>query len=180
MLVIDNFLDEGDPLLSEMRNDMHWQSALCYSFIDRETEAVSHWQKMVRRIWSIVSSIEDVPEDYAGVEYWSNIMSMDGPRQDLPWHFDKDEHLFSKGDGKLVRPYIGSVYYAHTEIPEEGYLEIRRGNNENDVERIQPVPNRLIIFDSGTVHRVTPITSGIRRCFATNVWINKPCEENFV
>jgi len=46
-------------------------------------------------------------------------------------------------------------------------------------ERIKPVPNRLVIFNSGDIHRVTRVTKGLRRCFATNVWVDKPSNENF-
>ena len=180
LLVIDNFLDQEDNLLYDIQHDRYWLESLPYKFMDKDSDnRVDVWQKMATKIWSHVSRYGVLPEEYAGVEYWNNIMSIPGNRQDLPWHFDKDEHLYNTA-GELKTPYIGSVYYAHKFLPSEGYLEIKRGENMCDVERIQPVPNRLVIFDSGTVHRVTHITSGMRRCFATNIWIDKPCEENFV
>lgn len=179
LLVIDNFLDQEDDLLFDIQHDRFWTEQLTFKFMDKDSEPVGVWQKMADKIWSHVSEYGVLPDDYAGVEYWNNIMSIPGKKQDLPWHFDKDEHLFAGGKGELRTPYIGSVYYAHKHLPKEGYLEIKRGDNDIDVERIQPVPNRLVIFDSGTVHRVTHIKRGLRRCFATNIWIDKPSEENF-
>jgi hypothetical protein len=180
MLVIDNFLHEDDPLLFDIQHDRYWVNTLPYNFMDKDAEPKNIWEQMVNRIWDTVSSYGVLPLEYDGVEYWNNIMSIPGSRQDLPWHFDKDEYLYNGGIGELRTPYVGSVYYAHKQMPTEGYLEIQRGEGEGDVERLEPMPNRLIIFDSGTIHRVTHITSGLRRCFATNIWINKPSEENFV
>jgi len=179
MLVIDNFLSDDDPLLFDIQHDRFWGGTLPYSFMDKGAKPSNIWEMVTERIWDTVAVHGMMPEDYAGIEYWNNIMSFPGKQQDLPWHFDKDEHLYAQGEEsrELHTPYIGSVYYCHKTLPDEGYLEIQR---DDGVERLQPVPNRLIIFDSGTVHRVTHVTSGLRRCFATNVWITKPSEDNFV
>jgi len=193
LLVIDNFLKEDDILLEDIRNDDLWDSPLTFKFMDKNIKSLNTWQDLVHRIWDHPCVKNFLPDEYAGTEYWSNILSIPGPKQDLPWHFDKDEHLntefienektpgysLSTPEG-IVTPYIGSVYYAHKALPTEGYLEIRRGQSDTAIERIQPVPNRLVIFDSGTLHRVTHITSGVRRCFATNIWIDKPRDENFL
>ena len=155
MIIIDDFLPKDSLALQTITDDSLWETCLPYKWI---------------------SKFGILPDKFAGVEYWSNAMALGGSKTDLPWHYDKDEQLYNGGKGELKTPFIGSVYYAHKEIPDGGFLEIDR---EGDVERIQPVPNRLIIFDSATVHRVVPITSGLRRTFATNVWIDKPKEENF-
>ena len=179
MIIIDNFIK--DPrLLAEIQSDSNWQGALPYSWFDSCGSPPSNvWERVTAMIWSTVGKdFGEVPDSFDGVEYWSNIMSVGGRQQDLPWHFDKDE-AHCAVTGELISPYVGSVYYAHTGLPDEGYLEMRRGDGEGDVERIQPVSNRLVIFDSAKVHRVTPVTGGMRRCFATNIWITKPSEENF-
>ena len=181
LLVIDNFLKDNDSLLADIQHDRFWGDTLPYHFMNKGSAPSNIWEHLATKIWQYVGDNHlKLPEQYDGIEYWNNIMSVPGRRQDLPWHFDKDEFLYDRGNGELTTPHIGSVYYAHKDLPTEGYLEIKRGELEVDVERIQPVPNRLIIFDSGTVHRVTHVTEGMRRCFATNLWINKPCEENFV
>ena len=178
MIVIDNFIKDPN-LLAEIQSEEHWQDTLPYSWFSIGTAPSNVWERVSALIWSTVGK-EYTPMSYDGIEYWSNIMSLDFRNQDLPWHFDKDEAYAKANNGELITPHIGSVYYAHTGSVDDGYLEMRRGDKETDVERIQPVSNRLVIFDSAKVHRVTPVSGGMRRCFATNVWINKPSEENFV
>ena len=176
MLVVDNFLNQHDPLLREIQEDRLWMKPLGYSFLPRTSCSTNTWETMAFRIWEFASSFKEVvPDYYEGIEYWSNIMAYRSSIEDLPWHFDKDEHLFSTKE-ILRTPCIGSVYYAHKGIPEDGYLEVQSGSL---VERLKPISNRLIIFDSGDVHRVTHVTKGLRRCFATNVWVDKPSNENF-
>jgi hypothetical protein len=176
MIIIDDFLPKDSLALETITDDSLWQESLPYSWLGSEEAAKDVWQQMSVHIWGEISKFGIMPEKFDGVEYWSNAMVTGGAKEDLPWHYDKDEQLYDGGNGELRTPYIGSVYYAHKEIPDGGFLEIDR---EGDAERIQPVPNRLIIFDSAKVHRVVPITSGLRRTFATNVWIEKPREENF-
>lgn len=176
LIVIDNFLPEDSEALHTIQDDSLWKKPLPYSWIGTHSPAENVWEQMCAHIWGSVSAYGVLPEQFDGVEYWTQTMNARGKKRDLPWHYDKDEHLYAGGDGELKTPHIGSVYYAHKSIPDGGFLEIDR---EGDVERIQPQPNRLIIFDSATVHRVVPITSGLRRTFATNVWVTKPSEENF-
>ena len=177
MIIIDDFLPKDSLALQTITDDSLWEDRVGYKWLDKDGSATDVWQQMAVHIWGEISKFGNLPTDFAGVEYWSNTM-VEGGMTDLPWHYDKDEHMFKKKGKahKLNTPHIGSVYYAHTEIPDGGFLEIDR---YGDVERIQPVPNRLIIFDSSTVHRVVPITSGLRRTFATNLWIDKPNEANF-
>ena len=176
LIVIDDFLPEDSEALHTLQDDSLWQKHLPYSWIGTHDPAVNVWEQMCAHIWGSAAKFGAVPEKFDGVEYWTGIMDAKGTRKELPWHYDKDEYLYAGGAGELKTPHIGSVYYAHKSIPDGGFLEIDR---EGDVERIQPKPNRLIIFDSAVVHRVVPITSGLRRTFATNVLINKPSEENF-
>lgn len=176
LIVIDNFLPEDSLALETIQDNALWKKPLPYSWLGKDDVANDVWQQMCAHIWGSVANLGAVPADFAGVEYWSGILKARGKEKDLPWHYDKDEHLFDDGEGELKTPFIGSVYYAHKEIPDGGFLEIDR---EGDLERIQPQPNRLVIFDSASVHRVVPITSGHRRTFATNIWIDKPSEENF-
>ncbi len=185
LLVLDNFLEESDPLLSEVQSDKFWEDPLKFTFLEKDREPLDLWQKLVTKIWAQPYVQKFLPNEYDGTEYWTNIISTE--EKDLrllPWHIDKDEyinsiHINAGNDEGFVTPYIGSVYYAHKSLPIDGYLEISRGKELGDIERIQPVPNRLVIFDSSVLHRVLPVESGIRRCFATNIWINKPSEENF-
>jgi hypothetical protein len=172
MIIIDDFLSEGE-FKDLMTADEHWQNSLRYSWHEgKATEESNHWVQFAYYVWNVTFK---PPYEYDGFEYWSNAL-VAGDRNDLPWHFDKDEHLWSTTN-KVLSPTHGLVYYCHKKMPKGGYLEIERGG---EMERIQPVPNRLIIFDPSIKHRVTPIHDGVRRTFASNVWMKKPSEENFV
>jgi len=170
--IIDNLLPEGD-FLNDIRDDKRWQNPHPFSWCDGK-QTKNLWEDLAYFVWN---HIEKPDFDYAGFEYWTNPI----PRKDgtdvLEWHLDKDEHAWWTHKN-MVNPAIGMVYYAHTETPKGGYLEIQ---HEDGVERIQAVPNRLIIFDPGKyVHQVTKVLSGQRRTFASNIWIEKPSKENFV
>lgn len=180
LLVIDNFLKSDDPMLSAIQSDHLWEyNRAKFTFMESHQPAGNIWERMAKKIWESVSPHGVLPPQYAGIEYWANEYSMEGDRQHLGWHSDKDEHLFDTT--RITKsPYVGSVYYCHRTLPADSYLEIRRGEGDNNIERVQPVPNRLVIFNSSVQHCVTPITAGLRRGFATNIWIDKPSEENFV
>jgi hypothetical protein len=173
MIIIDDFLAE-DEFKHEMTADRNWQSSLSYHWFEGQAkEEDSHWIKFCNYVWNYTH----IPQfDYAGFEYWTNLMSAER-RPVLDWHYDHDEHLYDT-TGKMLTTNLGLVYYCHNKMPKGGYLEIDRGNDE--LERIQPVPNRLIIFDPSIPHRVAPITEGERRTLACNIWMKKPSEENFV
>jgi hypothetical protein len=173
MIIIDNFLPQGE-FLESITDESRWEKSLPYSWKDNDTRVHSKniWEDLATIVWRDVAKID---VKYDGFEYWTNPLTAGG-RDDLPWHYDKDELHYEK-TGEVVTPYRGMVYYAHKELPTGGYLEVERPNGE--VERIEPQPNRLIVFDPSIIHRVLPITSGVRRTFACNCWVNKPLEENF-
>ena len=175
MIILDNFLPDG-PLKGQLSEDFNWTKSHPYRWLDSGKKPSSIWESLAYEVWNgIFAQTETVQA--AGFEYWTNALTAEG-RNDLDWHFDKDEHKFFGEEKILLTPYKGMVYYCHKEMPTGGFLEIERGNGE--VERIEPVPNRLIIFDPSVLHRVTPITSGVRRTFASNLWLEKPAAENFV
>ena len=57
-----------------------------------------------------------------------------------------------------------------------GSLIIHAGD---EYEKILPVPNRLVIFQSNASHHVEDVTGGIRRGLTINIWKDKPLEQNF-
>lgn len=180
LIVLDNFLDTDSDLYRELSQDSLWKTPPRNSWIDRDQSPTNVWESLVEKIWTHSSSL--LPGQFDGMEYWGDQLSPDH-RRDIPWHQDKDEfkYYFAKITG-TVTPYIGSLYYAHHEVPKGGFLQIRRGDDEEDIhnfERIQPFPNRLVLFDSASWHCVTPVTEGTRRHLASNIWIKKPMEQNF-
>ena len=179
LIVIDNFLDTKDPLYKEVREDLLWDTPPRNSWIDKGQTPNNIWEAITQKVWNYASTL--LPTDFDGFEYWGDQLKPDG-RLTVAWHQDKDEfqYYFAK-ETATVTPYMGSLYYAHTELPEGGFLQIRRGEEEDTdkFERVQPVPNRLVLFDSSSWHCVTEVTDGKRRHLASNVWIDKPMEQNF-
>jgi len=181
LIVIDNFVSDDDPILADLQSEETWENLneaenprICTNWIDKDGTATNVFEAITNKIWAYAQGI--LPEEYDGMEYWystlNNVKSLD-------MHRDKDEAHMMK-TGRLVHPYVGSIYYCHKELPEGGFLQIDRPESgEGYMERLQPVPNRLIIFDSDSYHGVTQIHSGIRRHVASNIWINKPDEDNF-
>jgi predicted 2-oxoglutarate/Fe(II)-dependent dioxygenase YbiX len=56
-----------------------------------------------------------------------------------------------------------------------GFLEIFINGRDGEPERIEAKYNRLIIFEAGKyLHRVTPVTRGVRSAIAVNLWSPPP------
>ena len=102
--------------------------------------------------------------------------------------------ISNKEDKKLVHPIISFVYWPINDHFEGGYLEISSikqseinldifnspdsilsfvSKFKNDYERIEAKYNRLVIFDSSYIHRVTEVTQGIRWTFTFDIWNKK-------
>ena len=169
MIVVDNFV-QNKAFLAELRKDEHWTTNKSYFWFDKDSFSESPWLTLTRQIWLFAERFHDVGE-YAGYELWSQVIQ----NRELGWHVDKDEHLW-KTQNKLVNPLLGSIWYAHTEGVEGGFLETQ---NEQGTQLIEPAPNRLIIHHPEQKHMVHKCTAGVRRSFLTNVWKYKPSVENF-
>ena len=171
MIIVDNFLKE-DYALTALRSEELWENQINYQWNDK-TQTNNPIEVFCKFVWETFFLNEYEKVD--GFEYWTNILSSDGV-PDLGWHFDKDEHLFEKSN-ELNCPNLGFVYYVHKDCPEGGYLEIK--HEDDEVERIKPIPNRLVIFNPSYLHRVTDVTKNTRLTLACNLWLKKPSEENF-
>ena len=91
----------------------------------------------------------------------------------LGWHNDKDEKLY-KETGQVVSPGTGTIFYCYPHEVTGGYLEIAKDEALSEVERIEPVFNRLIIFNAALWHRVSKVYGGKRRALLINLWSHKP------
>lgn len=169
MIVVDNYISDS-YLLKEITDDTNWEHSIDFNWKNKQDNSKNIFETIADKIW-----FDYTPDIiYEGYEYWTHSLTKDSYTVD--WHKDKDEHKY-KTKGILSHPFRGCIYYAHTELPQGGYLEIMR---DNEIERIQPVPNRLIIFDPSKSHRVSSVTEGKRRSLISNIWITKSSEENFL
>ena len=179
LIVIDNFLDANSDLYREITEDDNWGKFSSFrGWLERDATPDDIWGVLSNRIWKFASEL--LPSEFEGIEYWRGEIH---PGESLNWHNDDDQSLYDK-TGESSFPEIGSIYYAHKTPVSEGFLEIQREYDDvfniGGMERIQPVPNRLVIFDSKVLHRVSPVVQGVRRHFTTNIWKKKPIEENFI
>jgi len=177
ILVIDNFIKD-QVLLDKIKNDDTFFSNVGqYYWWDGwwSSPADTLKKELIEYIWADNCPLrQSFPA--SGFEYWTGIQSaeQDGFKDDLGMHFDKDEALFKK-TGEIVSPIIGTVYYPEQEDFEGGMLEIYTDGEDAEPERVYAKPNRLIIFDAGTIsHRVTRVTRGTRKAIAINIWELEP------
>tara|TARA_B110000503_G_scaffold74614_1_gene115147 strand:+ start:116 stop:691 length:576 start_codon:yes stop_codon:yes gene_type:complete len=178
IVVIDNFIKD-ENLLREIRDDKSFFSDPgVYYWWDGwwNNKATSTKQKLIDYIWS-----DNCPLSQAmsirGFEYWTGIQTANtemGFNNNLGNHYDKDETLFAE-TGEIVTPSMGTVYYPEQSKFEGGMLEIYTEGVDKAPEVVYAKPNRLVIFDAGKyVHAVTPVTSGIRKAIAINLWLTEP------
>jgi len=177
IIVIDNFIKDRS-LLDKIQNDPNFFSDPGqYYWWDGwwNSPANSVKKELIEYIWAENCPITKT-FTIQGFEYWTGIQSSvdDGFNDKLDLHIDKDEELM-KATGELSTPDIGTVYYPEQDLFGGGMLEIYSHGPDKDPERIYARPNRLIIFDAGKYyHRVSNVTSGIRKAIAINLWAIEP------
>jgi len=168
LIIIDDFVRD-EELLRFLRMEAALLYPKDYFWKDKDAEPYNHTEQFCQMVFDQYAPVKR----YSGFEYWANRLSLEW-QQELPWHYDKDE-FFWRETGSIVSPDIGMIYYAHEELPVGGYLEV---DWQGELERIQPKPNRLILFDPSTYHRVTPV-DGERMTIAANIWYDPSSPENF-
>jgi len=178
LVVIDNFLDTKGDVYKKVTSEEAWADwdklETDTYWMDRDENPPNIFAEVGVKIWEYASNY--TPVDYDGIEYWYKQTSHYA-KNHLGRHKDKDEAHWLK-TGEFKHPFIGSIYYCHKEVPTGGFLQIERGMSR-ELERIQAVPNRLILFDSSNWHSVSEVRHGTRRHLATNIWIKKPDADNF-
>ena len=167
---MDNFLPPGS-LLEDLSSEKLWEGSTSATWLPRGINPKGPVESLVYDVWNNLYKVQEAE----GYEYWVNELASEPPFPNtLNWHLDKDEELNSATES-LSTPVIGMVYYAHTKTPVGGYLEVAHSEEPSDIERIRPLPNRLVLLEVGNyLHRVSPVVKGIRRTIASNVWMKKP------
>ncbi|GFH52514.1 hypothetical protein CTEN210_08990 [Chaetoceros tenuissimus] len=179
--VTDNFIKETD-LISRLQNETLWQECdekrAHDNFWQREDPITNIWEELSQEIW------KNRPEykEAVGFEYWCNIVDED---RSLPWHVDKDEYELEENE-ELVYPIMGAVYYGFDHKFEgSGNLMLVDIDAEyepfayddelnHEVVRVEPIFNRMIIFNASKWHRVETNFTGNRYTFAVNALRHKP------
>lgn len=176
--VFDNFITDPN-LLKELKEDQtFFNDPGVYYWWDAwfNSPANTLKKRLIEYIWKDNCPVRK-SYNISGFEYWTGIQEADptgGFKDNLIIHHDKDEAWWKK-TGEVVSPIIGTVYYPEQDNFEGGMLEVFTNGRDQAPERIYAKPNRLIIFDAGTVlHRVDTVTSGTRKAIAINLWEDEP------
>jgi len=180
IVVIDNFIKDQD-LLRDISNDINFFSdpGVYYwwdGWWNGEAKSLKH--RLIEHIWADNCPLSEAIA-IRGFEYWTGIQSANptlGHKDNLGFHFDKDESWFKKTNGEeIVRPVIGTVYYPPQPEFEGGELIVHTAGKDKAPDVIQTRPNRLIIFRAGDdVHAVDTVTKGTRKAIAINLWSDVP------
>ena len=165
MIVIDDFVKDQEILHYfsdiEIWTNLNKKSYNFYSSVHDKID-----QSLADFIWKVKNQFWKYKK-WEHFEYWVNITD---PRHVLEWHVDKNEEIALKED-RLVCPQVGAVWYGFPHVVSGGYLEIINEEDiQADIERIQPVYNRIVVFDVSKTHRVAPILSGTRYGLQVNLW----------
>ena len=170
MYIQDDF-SQDQALLSRLADEAAWAAMPRLSWWEGwwVRPPRNLWEETVAMIWQRQPGLE---RQIAGFEYWANVLGAEGTCYQ-GWHKDKDEKVY-KETGEVVCPTTGTIFYCFPHDIDGGYLEIAKGEDLTDVERIEPVYNRLIIFDASRWHRVSRVYRGVRRAFLVNLWTHKP------
>ena len=121
-----------------------------------------------------------------GIEYWA--IKMNGESSGI-WHLDlieqEQQQGYEPGDKTIV-------YYPWVQC-DGGFLELMinenspskgemynmlRAMDSNKLERIQPITNRAVFFNSNRIHRMSKMYSGTREMLASTVWKKIPLTFN--
>ena len=157
MHIIDDFLFVDDY----KHLDLHLkETKLCeWNYKTWEFEVKNEF---VKKVLNKAAEYYDM-EELGWYEAWNHTNS-----RPLDWHYDKHENLFGK-QGILAFPICSCVYYPsmdHELIGGELMLQNKTGNRH---DRIQPIPNRLVLFDPGVLHCVNAFR-GKRTSININPW----------
>jgi len=152
LIVLDDVLPTLSPELTDLVDE--GLDDICWYNINQE-----HLHKdFCLYILDIARKYFDL-SNAVGYEFWDK-------REDVGWHYDKDEELFHS-HGKLVFPICSTIYYLKVDKVTGGQLAI-----ESDI--ITPKTNRLVMFSPGQFHRVNPY-KGKRVSLLINPWSHPLC-----
>ena len=178
--VTDDFIKDTS-LLSRLQNETLWKECdeAGSHFWQRQDPITNIWEELSKEIWQHRPEYKEA----VGFEYWCNIIS---EKRSLPWHIDKDEYELHENDD-LVTPIMGAVYYGiDHKFKGSGNLMLIDADidqtspflynyeENNEVVKVEPLFNRMVIFNASKWHRVETNFTGKRYTFAVNANRHRP------
>jgi hypothetical protein len=159
MILYDNFVSENWFLIDLMNSKYKKKIGWYDGWWNKPPENI--WEKLIHKIWKDWPQVESSK----GFEWWINISE----KNSLGWHQDKDEKI-GQENGAIICPNFGSIYYPFPHVVEGGFLEIKLNDDDDMIEKLAPIYNRLIMFDPSQQHRVSKVYEGKRISFVVNLW----------
>ena len=140
-------------------------------------------ETVIKQLWENYINVDECKD--GGFEYWSRTLTKGGQ---LEYHQDTGEYNYL--DENYWCSDLSLLYYPKvSDDCKGGFLELapyrERGTLEqsqamarcidtNEVERIKPVTDRMVLFDSAHLHRIAPVYDGIRYNLAIALWKKTP------
>ncbi len=196
MKIIDNFVKDRRLLndMQDLSNKEFWHEG--YSWWHNSSPTITLRHRLIDYMW--LQGKFELPEPLIGFEHWTGIYDAEekisyqdhvdhshfehiqadkkgSKKFALIHHYDKDEGLYND-TGEIVSPSIGCIYYPILKQKCKGgklrIYDAEPGEQAYDApfETVDPVPNRLIIFNPGILHAVEQVTKGSRFAIAINLW----------
>ena len=165
MIVIDNFVSE-EYILKEFTKKSTWNTLKNSSY--QEWNGMDYIENTILGdfIWKVKNKFWE-EYTWSHFEYWDNQIT---EQKELKWHVDRNEAKYRE-TAEVLLPLAGAVWYGYPHDVWGGYLEIQNESKyPTDIERIQPVYNRLVVFDVSKLHRVSPVFKGTRYGLQINLW----------
>lgn len=136
-------------------------------------------EEVIQLLWQDYIDPTEYPN--GGFEYWSRVINSGGF---LEWHQDTGEYYYFSDNYWISEQSL--LYYPKVSADcKGGFLEIAPYKNRNgledsqksarcidnnEIERIKAVENRMVLIDSAQLHRVSTIYQGTRYNLATALW----------
>ena len=186
MILLDNAMQEEARLT--LVNSLSYKTIPAYNWCDGwwsvcPRNAVEH---ALYLLWRPYIDSGNYP---TGIEYWSR--KLVAPNHGLAWHKDTNEKEFSTDNYEIAGASM--TYYTLVEDLVGGNLELypyddrEKGNSrlsiqdylelgaeEHCKETIRCIQNRMVIYDSARLHKVSHVHAGVRENLASSIWFKKP------
>lgn len=183
MILIDNVVPE--EARKRLVNSLSYKTMPAYNWWDGWWR-IGPRNTVEHALYTLWNPYVD-PNNYpVGIEYWSR--KLVAPDPGLAWHQDTNEKEFDTDNYEVAGASM--TYYTSAEDLIGGNLELypyyaREGRShiqdylelateEHYKETIRCVQNRMVIYDSARLHRVSHIHAGVRENLASSIWLKKP------
>lgn len=135
-------------------------------------------EEVIKLLWQ--DYIDPTEHTNGGFEYWARVTNSGGF---LEYHQDTCENTYFDNYNiadksllyypKITADFLGGfleIAPYKERLGLEDSHKFARSIDNNELERIKAVENRMVLFDSAQLHRVTNVYRGTRYNLATSLW----------